>query len=249
MTRLDDRLNAVDDLHEWISLRDSEGTVWLLDATFLASNWRCIYGEGCSGVGVEPAPELAQGCCGHGAHLSDDDDRDRVLHFAARLERQDWQHPVDDLSATVFVDGEGDALTAQVDNACIFLNRPDFAGGPGCALHRGALRHGERPLDWKPEVCWQLPLRLDAHTDDNGQVTMMLREWKRSDWGEGGNEFHWWCIDDDKAFVDHEPVYETLRDEIVELVGSEVYNAFLQHVSSRGVATFLPHPTNRAGER
>ena len=47
----------------------------------------------------------------------------------------------------------------------------------------------------------------------------MLREWKRRDWGEGGAEFHWWCTEDPEAFVGHRPVYEELRDEIVELVG------------------------------
>ena len=48
-----------------------------------------------------------------------------------------------------------------------------------------ALEAGERPMDWKPNVCWQLPLRLDDHTDDNGYVTSTLREWKRRDWGAG----------------------------------------------------------------
>ncbi|MEE9414773.1 MAG: hypothetical protein V3V01_05765 [Acidimicrobiales bacterium] len=237
----------MDDLHEWVSLRDDEATVWLLDATFLTSNWRCIYGEGCSGVGHQPEPELEQGCCSHGAHLSDDDDRERVLHFASRLTAQDWQYCTDDISNAVEVDADGDGLTAKVDSACIFLNRPDFGGGAGCALHRAALRHGERPLDWKPEVCWQLPLRLDNYTDDNGQVTMLLREWKRADWGAGGAEFHWWCTEDDTAFVDQRSVFETMRDEIVELVGRDVYDAFSNHVAARGVAVFVAHPTHRTG--
>ena len=48
----------------------------------------------------------------------------------------------------------GDWATLVVDDACVFLNRPDFPGGPGCALHRAALDAGERPMDWKPNVCW-----------------------------------------------------------------------------------------------
>ena len=53
--------------------------------------------------------------------------------------------------------------------------------GPGYTLHRATLEAGERPMDWKPNVCWQLPLRLENHTDDNGHLTSTLREWKRRD--------------------------------------------------------------------
>ena len=48
-----------------------------------------------------------------------------------------------------------------VDGACIFLNRPGFAGGAGCALHLAALAADESPIDWKPSVCWQLPIKVD----------------------------------------------------------------------------------------
>ena len=98
-------------------------------------------------------------------------------------------------------DGVAPTVTRLVDDACIFLNRPGFAGGAGCALHIAALDAGERPLDWKPNVCWQVPLRLEHPTDDNGHVTSRLREWKRRDWGEGGDEFHWWCTESHEAFV------------------------------------------------
>lgn len=43
--------------------------------------------------------------------------------------------------------------------ACIFHNRGDHPGGAGCALHLAALRRGENPMDWKPRICWQVPLR------------------------------------------------------------------------------------------
>ena len=66
---------------------------------------------------------------------------------------------------------------------------------PAAPCTRPRWAAGERPIDWKPDVCWQLPLRLQEHTDDHGHVTSTLREWKRRDWGEGGHEFHWWCTD------------------------------------------------------
>ena len=105
---------------------------------------------------------------------------------------------------------DGATKTRVVNGACIFLNEPDFAGGAGCALHIAALEAGERYIDWKPDVCWQLPLRLEHHTDDNGYVTSTLREWKRRDWGEGGDEFHWWCTESDDAFVGGVPAYHYL---------------------------------------
>ena len=79
-------------------------------------------------------------------------------------------------------------------------------------------------------MCWQLPLRLVETTDESGQVTSTLREWKRRDWGAGGFEFHWWCTDDPDAFVGHRPVYVELRDEIVEMVGDWAYDRFVEHV-------------------
>ena len=47
------------------------------------------------------------------------------------------------------------------DGPCVFLNDPDFPGGGGCALHGQALRDGRHPLEYKPDVCWQLPIRRE----------------------------------------------------------------------------------------
>ena len=63
------------DPHEWISFEDEdEERTWVFDATFLTSNWTCIFGNGCQGVLTGPAPELVQGCCSYGAHLVDKKD-------------------------------------------------------------------------------------------------------------------------------------------------------------------------------
>ena len=95
----------------------------------------------------------------------------------------------------------GDWVTRKVDGGCIFLNRADFPGGSGCALHVGAINRNKRPLDWKPDVCWQVPIHLDIHEDEYGHETIMVRAWQRRDWGPGGEEFHWWCIEDDHAYL------------------------------------------------
>ena len=37
--------------------------------------------------------------------------------------------------------GKDDYRTRLVDGACVFLNRPGFPTGPGCALHQHADAH------------------------------------------------------------------------------------------------------------
>ena len=132
----------------------------------------------------------------------------------------------------------------MVDGACIFLNRPGFEGGAGCALHVAALEVGERPMDWKPDVCWQVPVRLEEHEGDDGHVISFVREWKRRDWGDAGDEFHWWCTDSPEAFVGTKPTYVYLRDEIVELCGEEVYTMLVELLAAPTTVT-LPHPAVR----
>jgi hypothetical protein len=232
--------------HEWASFEVDDAT-YVFDLTFLTSAWSCIFGAGCTGVLTEPAPELVHGCCTYGAHFTGKKDRKRVLAFAAGLTDAQWQFKDEAArrGGPVSRNDDGAYVSELVDGACIFLNRPGFGTGPGCALHSAAVEAGERPLDWKPEVCWQLPLRLDNHVDDNGHLTWTLREWKRRDWGEGGEEFHWWCTEGPEAFVDQLPVYETLRDEIVELVGEEPYDLLVSYVKERGAERLLPHPAVR----
>jgi hypothetical protein len=68
-----------------------------------------------------------------------------------------------------------------------------------------------------------------------------VREWKRRDWGPGGAEFHWWCTDDDAAFVGHEPVYRALRDELVELSTQRAYDLVVGLIEGRNGVP-VPHP-------
>lgn len=233
--------------HDWVSFTDADGDVWMFDATFLCSRWTCIFGRGCRGVLTEDATALQQGCCSHGAHFGDAADRKRVRAASRRLGPEQWQFhdEAKRLGGPIWRNDDGDWVSRLVDGACIWLNRPDFPGGAGCALHRAALESDERPLDWKPEVCWQLPLRLTVAVDENGRATRTLREWQRLDWGEGGREFHWWCTESHEAFVGDRPVYEELADEIIEMVGPEPYEWFVSHVRSRPRSQILPHPARR----
>ncbi|MGB8860007.1 MAG: hypothetical protein WCC60_12160 [Ilumatobacteraceae bacterium] len=233
------------DTHEWISFEDDHTRrTWVFDATFLRSRWSCIFGAGCQGVLDSDAAELSQGCCSYGAHFVDEADVQTVVVSSARLSKRHWQFKKKGKAGGIFDVVDGVTTTRLVDDACIFLNRPGFEGGTGCAFHIAALEAGERPMDWKPDVCWQLPLRLEEHTDDHGYVTSTLREWKRRDWGPGGAEFHWWCTETDEAFVGAVPAYVYLRDEIVEMVGAAAYDHMVELIE-RPQWTPLPHPATR----
>jgi hypothetical protein len=243
---------SLPEVREWVSFGDPEEVrTWLFDVTFLESRWTCIFGRGCQGVLPQRAPELGLGCCSHGAHFTDEADRTRVERLAARLGPDQWQHAAVGRARGVAAREPGGALrTRRHDGACIFLNRPGFLGGGGCALHRAALDAGERPLDWKPEVCWQLPLRRVDSTDELGHVTSTVREWKRRDWDEGGFDFAWWCTEGDDAFVGSAPVWRALADELVALVGRPVYDRLTALLAGREATrarrtTRVPRPTVR----
>ncbi|CAB4739342.1 MAG: hypothetical protein F2934_03200 [Actinobacteria bacterium] len=240
------------DLHEWISFEDpTEDRTWVIDATFLLSSWTCIYGRGCQGVLTADATALQQGCCSYGAHFLDKDDVETVRKSSARLTADQWQFRKE-AKKLGWLDKDpdsGDDVTRVHEGACIFLNRPGFGRGAGCALHVGALDAGERPMDWKPDVCWQLPIRLEEHTDSHGHVTSTVREWKRRDWGDAGEEFHWWCTNDQSAFVGSKRVFEEMKDEISELVEPHIYPLIVDQlkafVKRRAKAVALPHPAVR----
>lgn len=244
-------MSEPEDLHEWISFEDpDEHRTWVFDVTFLRSNYTCIYGCGCKGILDEPAPELEQGCCSFGAHMVDADDEANV---AAHFERVAPQHMQFHRKATrkgPIRDGDPDddeqptRVTRIVDDACIFLNRPGFDGGVGCALHIAAEAAGELPRDWKPQVCWQVPLRLEHSTDESGHVTSRLREWKRRDWGDGGDDFGWWCTEEPDAFVGAVPLYVSAKEDIVGLVGAANYRRLVELLERPGWIP-LEHPVVR----
>lgn len=228
-----------DDGHHWYAVEDPESkATWMFDTTFLLSGYRCIYGDGCQSIDHDPNTSDLLGCCLHGAHFVDAGDRKHVLAQIERLEPEEWQfHDRAKRKGGPIKRKGKDWVTRKADGACIMLNREGFAGGAGCALHGAALRRGERPLDWKPAVCWQVPIRLDIHTDDYDHETIMVRAWHRRDWGPGGEDFHWWCIEDEAPYRGPDPVYLTSRDELVEMVGEDVYLRLAAELDRRRVET------------
>jgi hypothetical protein len=252
----DDPLSEVplDFAREWVEFPDpaDPGHVVRADLTWLTSAWTCIFGRGCAGV-VEGRPD--DGCCSHGAFLTDDDDLARVTASVASLTDEDWQlAPVGRVAWTEEDSahddsGKGSLRTRVMDGACVFLNRPGFPGGQGCALHRMALRSGVHPLTTKPDVCWQLPVRREQeHVERPDGTTVLVStigEFDRRGWGPGGADLHWWCTGAPLAHVSPEPLVETYAPELTELIGAAAF-AELRRLAELRLDQGLvaPHPAS-----
>jgi hypothetical protein len=131
--------------------------------------------------------------------------------------------------------------TKVVEGACIFLNRPGFEGGAGCALHLAALAADESPIDWKPSVCSQLPIHVDWRPLPDGRETATVRRWSRADWGREGETMAWCCTEEHEAYVGDRPVIESLAEELTTIVGEEVMVELRRRVDARPATTVGLH--------
>jgi len=216
------------------------------DLTWLTSNWMCIFGQGCQGI---YAGRPDDGCCTLGAHFADKADEKRVKRFVKLLDREHWQfYDEGRKSAWIETDDDGDRKTAVHEGGCIFLNRPGFEGGEGCALHGLALRLDKHPLETKPDVCWQLPIRRtfrDVEFPDGSSFTeVAIGEYDRRGWGAGGHDLDWYCSGNTEAHVGAEPVYVSNGPELIEMMGQAGYDELVRrceaHLRSRSALAIHP---------
>jgi hypothetical protein len=251
----------------WAEFTDpsNSGQRFRVDLTWLTSSWTCIFGSGCRGIYADRPDD---GCCTLGAHFTDDEDVERVHAVVAELGEDEWQHhpgrgrrgakDPSRLSAWTEME-DGARKTKVVDGACIFLNRPGFPAGAGCALHQHAVLTGTPPHEAKPDVCWQLPIRRSYRTveqpDDTSYLEVTIAEYDRRGWGPGGHDLDWYCSSNTEAHVGAEPVYRSNRAELVALMGAPAYAALVvrceahldtvKRARSAGARTLIPllvHP-------
>jgi hypothetical protein len=239
----------------WIEFPDPDNAeqIFRADLTWLCSRWRCIWGSGCQGIHADRGDD---GCCTLGAHYSDGADEKRVKEAAKRLTPETWQFHGEAVSrrgaklSITETDQDGDRQTRVHDDACIFLNRPGFAGGAGCALHALALREGRHPLETKPDVCWQLPIRRTydwAERPDGTKVLMItIGEYDRRGWGPGGHDLDWWCTGNTVAHTAAQAVYVSYAAELAELMGRAAYDVLVEYCDAHLAAKTLvaPHPAS-----
>jgi hypothetical protein len=242
---------------EYVEFYDPDNAEHLIraDLTWLLSSWTCIFGRGCHGILAE---RQGDGCCSHGAFFTDADDRKRVRAAAKRLTPETWQNyrrGFSKYTETDTIDGSEPALrtATRPDGPCVFLNDPDFAGGGGCALHGQALRDGRHPLEYKPDVCWQLPIRREQdwtkRPDGTKILLSVIGEFDRRGWGEGGHDLHWWCTSSPEAHVGTKPMVEEYGPELIALIGRPAYDRLhALCLERRAQGLVAPHPATVAAE-
>ena len=244
---------------EWLDIPDQTGLprIYRCDLTWLTSRWNCVYGRGCPGTRRQH-----QGCCTVGAHWSGSSDQRRVEACARRLPAELWQFHEIGRAKGVAADADevGLGQTRIVDGACVFLNRDGFPAGSGCALHLLAMAEGKQPLETKPDVCWQIPLRLGYGWELMGEVYTLIvsvGEYDRAAWGPGGAYMNWWCSSNTEAHTALRPLYQTYAAELGALLGSENYQELSRvcdqrcqsadppcpHPADASVRVLLPVPT------
>lgn len=224
-----------------------------VDLTWLTSAYRCIFGQGCPGVYADRPDD---GCCTLGAHFTGAEDVARVRDVAISLGPDEWQmHDLGRGDAWVAtVPGDPDeTTTTTVDGACIFLNRPGFPAGAGCALHQHALATDVPPHTTKPDVCWQLPLQRSYRdvmlADETEYVEITIGEYERAGWGPGGHDFDWYCTASPLAHSADDALYRTAEAELVELMGAPAYEVLVDlcdHVMAERPAPLRTMPGGRA---
>jgi len=238
------------------------------DLTWLTSSWMCIFGAGCQGIYADRPDD---GCCTLGAHFTDQDDYRRVRAVAAELGEDEWQlHDVATAGGGLRRESwteleDGVRKTRVVEGACIFLNRPGFPAGAGCALHQHAVVKGLPPTSLKPEVCWQLPVRRTYRTveqpDESSYLEVSIGEYDRRGWGPGGHDLDWYCSGNPEAHVGREPVYRSNKAELVELMGEPGYEQLVlrceahlravtaaRRIGNRKLLPLLVHPATLAAQ-
>jgi hypothetical protein len=157
-----------------------------------------------------------------------------------------------------------------VKDSCIFLNRvgyeaPGYSGSFGCVLHHLAVKDQVHFVETKPDICWQLPLRRSWETREIGDdeiTVVVIGEYTRNAWGEGGADFDWYCTSNSEAHVGREPVYKSSKVELLTMMGPKGYAELEKLCDSRMAAIsaarkaqkkrelplFVIHPATKAAQ-
>src|SRR3954465_11721148 len=215
----------------------------------------CISGQGCQGIYAD-APDV--GCCTLGAHFADKEDEKRVAEYVDMLDEEVWQQKPKDRKGRrkdwVELDDEGErkTRTTTVDGqqACVFHNRNDFHLGAGCALHALAYVIEKNPVETKPDVCWQLPIRRTfrevTRQDGSTYTEVSIGEYDRRGWGAGGHDLDWYCSGNTEAHVAVERVSITNARHLTGMMGRAAYDELVRHCEAhlRSRSALALHPAD-----
>ena len=238
---------------EWFEFSDPENPnrLFKCDLTWLTSYWNCIFGRGCQGIEKE-LPD--HGCCSDGAYYFDKNDEMRVTAAAERLTPQMWQnYSKAHASKRISISEIGldrDRKTRRINKSCVFFNDSSFDSKYfGCALHHLADQENKHYAETKPDICWQLPLRRSWESREIGDSSIevvVIGEYTREAWGEGGADFDWYCSSNSEAHNAQVPIYKSHREELTRMMSPAAYQVLHDRceliVAARNIRKFRSLP-------
>ena len=236
--------------------RPTTSEVLRCDLTWLTSSYMCIFGQGCHGIYAD-APDV--GCCTLGAHFADKDDEKRVATYVDHARRrssgsseaagpQGAQEGLDRASTTT-------ASARPAPSRSTASRRASSTTAPTSRRRRRAApcthwrsSTGKNPLETKPDVCWQLPIRRTFRNVERQDGTSTPRSRSASTTGAAGGPAATTWTGTARATPRRtsraEPVYVTHEAELAELMGTAAYDELVRHceahLRSRSAAGAAP---------
>ena len=216
----------------WVEFPDpaDDEQAFRCDLTWLTSSWSCIFGNGCQGI------------------YADQPDGRRLLHPRRALLRQGRReagqglrqaaHPGDVAALRPEeLDREGRGGRAQDPGRRrrLHLRQPARLRrrrGLRPARPRAAHRAGtsSRPSRTSAGSCRSGgPTTGSTRPDGTEVLVVVIAEYDRRGWGPGGHDLDWYCSGNTEAHVGAEPVYVSMRAELVELMGQKGYDELVTH--------------------
>jgi hypothetical protein len=217
---------------------DNASEIYKCDLTWLTSYWNCIFGNGCKGIDKDFSDH---GCCSDGAYYFNKEDEARVSAAAKKLTPEMWQnHSLANKGGKLSISEiglDGDRKTKKVNKTCIFFNEADFSKEYfGCALHHLAVKEDSHFIDTKPDICWQLPLRRSweiREVGDKKYEIVVIGEYTREAWGEGGADMDWYCSSSTEAHTGTQPVYISNKTELIAMMNKNSYEILAKLCDAR----------------
>jgi hypothetical protein len=91
----------------------------------------------------------------------------------------------------------------------------------------------------------------------------VIGEYERLAWGEGGNDFNWYCTSNTEAHTGRDPVYISSKNELLAMMGEQAYAELANHCDARMQAIaltakqqkkrelplFIIHPASKAAQK
>lgn len=245
----------------WFEFIDSENSkrFYKCHVTWFTTDWNWIFGRGCQGIDKELSNH---GCCSNGAYYFDREDEARTKAAANRLTPEMWQNYQSAQHKKFFEISEmgldKNQKTKKINGSCLFFK--DFPLDKncfGCARHRLADKEGIHYAETKPDICWQLLPRRSWKVREVGYQlieVVVIGEYTREAWGEGGANFDWYCSANTDAHNAKNPAYVTHKEVFTRIMNSLSYTVFkercdqimeVKHFRMLGnLPIFVIHPTS-----